>query len=58
MSDPTAAAQSRHRGHGFPPELIRYAVWLYLRFLLSLGVVEELLAERGIIVSQHATTGA
>ena len=34
---------SRHR---FPPELIRHAVWLYLRFTLSLRDVEELLAER------------
>jgi putative transposase len=35
---------SRHR---FSPEIIRHAVWLYLRFTLSYRDVEELLAERG-----------
>jgi putative transposase len=39
---------SRHR---FPPELIRHAVWLYLRFTLSYRNVEELLAERGLDLS-------
>lgn len=33
--------------HQFPAEVIRHAVWLYLRFTLSYRVVEELLAERG-----------
>ena len=37
--------------HRFPPEVIRHAVWLYLRFTLSYRDVEELLAERGIEVS-------
>lgn len=32
----------------FPPEVISYAVWLYYRFPLSLRMVEELLAARGI----------
>jgi transposase-like protein len=35
----------------FPPEVIRYAVWLYCRFTLSLRDVEERLAQRGIEVS-------
>ena len=35
----------------FPPEIIRQTMWLYLRFTLSLRDVEDLLAERGIIVS-------
>ena len=39
---------SRHR---FPPEIIRHAVWLYLRFTLSYRDVEELLAERGLDIS-------
>jgi transposase-like protein len=39
---------SRHR---FPPELIRHAVWLYLRFTLSYRDVEEILAERGLDLS-------
>jgi putative transposase len=37
--------------HQFPAEVIRHAVWLYLRFTLSYRDVEELLAERGIEVS-------
>jgi putative transposase len=37
--------------HRFPAEVIRYAVWLYFRFTLSLRDVEELLAQRGIEVS-------
>ncbi|MFN8874833.1 MAG: IS6 family transposase, partial [Brevundimonas sp.] len=37
--------------HGYPADVIRYAVWLYFRFSLSLRDVEELLAQRGIEVS-------
>src|SRR5215216_732785 len=37
--------------HQFPPDIIRHAVWLYLRFTLSYRDVEELLAERGIETS-------
>lgn len=37
--------------HRFPPEIISYAVWLYFRFNLSHRDVEDLLAERGIVVS-------
>jgi len=37
--------------HRFPPDVIRYAVWLYFRFTLSFRDVEELLAQRGIQVS-------
>jgi putative transposase len=36
--------------HRFPAEVIAHAVWLYLRFPLSLRMVEDLLAERGVIV--------
>lgn len=36
---------------GFPPDVIRHAVWLYCRFTLSLHDVEELLAEHGIDVT-------
>jgi transposase-like protein len=34
--------------HQFPPEIIRHAVWLYVRFTLSYRDVEDLLAERGL----------
>jgi transposase-like protein len=36
--------------HWFPPDAIRYAVWLYHRFTMNLRDVEHLLAERGIDV--------
>lgn len=39
------------KGYRFPPDVIRYAMWLYFRFSLSLRDVEELLAQRGIDVS-------
>src|SRR5271155_4297855 len=37
--------------HQFPPDIIRHAVWLYLRFTLSFRDVEDLPAERGLDVS-------
>ena len=39
--------------HRFPADVIRYAVWLYFRFMLSFWDVEELLAQRGIEVSNE-----
>jgi len=47
-------ARLRYRGHRFPPEIISYAVWVYHRFCMSFRDVEDLLAERGIIVSFEA----
>jgi hypothetical protein len=41
-------------GYRFPPEIIQQAIWLYLRFTLSLRDVEDLLAERGITVSYES----
>lgn len=35
----------------FPPEIISHAVWLYHRFCVSFRDIEDLLAERGIVVS-------
>ncbi len=40
-----------YSGYRFPPEIIQQAIWLYLRFTLSLRDVEDLLAERGVAVS-------
>jgi putative transposase len=40
-----------YKGHRFPQQIIAHAVWLYFRFPLSLRLVEELLLERGIVVS-------
>jgi transposase-like protein len=42
-----------YRRHRFPPEVIGYAVWLYFRFPLSLRMVEEMLAARGICVTHE-----
>jgi len=44
----------RLKGYRFPREIIAYAVWAYNRFALSTADVEDLLAERGIIVSREA----
>ena len=40
-----------YQRHRFPPEVISHAVWLYFRFPLSIRMVEEMLAARGICVS-------
>jgi putative transposase len=43
-----------YKRHRFPPDIIRYAVWLYYRFNLSYRDIEDLLAQRGITVSREA----
>jgi len=40
-----------YKGYRFPPEIISHGVWLYFRFSLSFRDVEELLAQRGIVVT-------
>ena len=40
-----------YKGYRFPLEIIPQAIWLYVRFTLSFRDVEDLLAERGIMVS-------
>ena len=40
-----------YRGYRFPSEIISHAIWLYHRFCLSFREVEEILAERGIILT-------
>ena len=47
----TSSPASLYKGHRFPQEIISHAVWLYYRFSLSYRDVEELLAERGIVVT-------
>src|SRR3984893_18433785 len=49
----TTPARARYTGYRFPAEIISHAVWLYFRFPLGLRMVEELLAARGIYVSQE-----
>ncbi len=42
------------KGHRFPPEIIAYAVWAYHRFPMSSRDVEDVLAARGVVVSNEA----
>ena len=44
------AALSYH-GYRFPSDIISHAVWLYHRFCLSFRDAEDLLAQRGIVVT-------
>src|SRR3712207_1858815 len=43
-----------YSGYRFPRDIIQRAVWMYLRFTLSFRDVEELLAERGIVVTHES----
>ena len=43
-----------YKRHRFPSEISQYAVWLYYRFNLSHRDIEDLLAERGIVVSYES----
>jgi putative transposase len=42
-----------YTGHRFPHVIIQQAIWLYVRFTLSFCDVEDLPAERGIVVSHE-----
>jgi putative transposase len=46
-----ASSTSDYKGFRFPSEIISHAVWLYFRFSLSYRDVEELMAQRGIVVT-------
>ena len=43
-----------YKRYRFPPDIISYAVWLYFRFNLSHRDIEDLLAQRGILVSYES----
>src|ERR1700753_1534793 len=49
----TTARDPIYAGYRYPAEIISYAVWLYFRFPLSLRMVEEILAARGIAVTHE-----
>ena len=53
MSVAEPADRSPYHGYRFPPEIIAHAVWLYFRFHLSFRDVQDLLAERGVVVSHE-----
>jgi putative transposase len=42
-----------YRGFRFPAEIISHCVWLYYRFPLSFREVEEMMLQRGIVVSHE-----
>ena len=50
----TSPAATKYKNHRFPVEIISHAVWLYFRFCLSFGDVEELLLARGGTVTYEA----
>ena len=50
----TVILASRSTNHCFPTEIIRYAVWLYVRFCVSVRDAEEVLFERGVVVTYKA----
>ena len=45
------AASSLYKGHRYLGEIIAHCVWLYHRFPLSFREVEELMLQRGVVVS-------
>ena len=47
MNEPAA----KYKNYRSPIEIVAHAIWLYQRFGLSLREVEEMLLERGIVVS-------
>ena len=40
-----SGSSKQYRRHRLPPQIVSHAVWLYDRFALSFGDVEDLLAE-------------
>ena len=46
----TTSRDPLYTGYHYPAHLISYVVWLYFRFPLSLHMVEEMLAARGVSV--------
>jgi hypothetical protein len=50
--------KSIYTGHWFPSEIISHAIWLYHAFTFSFRDVEDLIAERGIIVTEVFSLGS
>ena len=42
-----------YRGFRYPAEIIHHCVWLYYRFPLSFREVEEMMLQRGVVVSHE-----
>ena len=47
------SADSSYKRFRYPKEIISHSVWLYHRFTLSLRDVQELMFERGVVVSHE-----
>ncbi len=50
----TPTSVLRLRGFQFPRAIIAYVVWSYHRVAMSTADIEDLVAERGVIVSREA----
>ncbi len=48
-----AAVVPSYKGFRYPVEIISHCVWLYHRFPLSFREVEEMMMERGVVVSHE-----
>ncbi|MFE7812470.1 IS6 family transposase [Streptomyces sp. NPDC057433] len=48
-----SSASPSYKGHRYPVGVIAHCVWLYFRFPLSFREVEELVLERGVLVSHE-----
>ena len=53
-ASPRVSSVSPYKGHRFPADIISHCVWLYFRFGLSLRDVEDMMAERGVVVSYES----
>jgi putative transposase len=53
MALPSGRQTISYARHRFPPDVIRHVVWLYPRFTLSDRDAEDLLAERGLEISNE-----
>lgn len=47
----TQPSADYYKGYRFPAEIISHCIWLYFRFSLSYRDVEEIMAERGIVLT-------
>ena len=48
--NPSKPVYHRHR---YPAEIINHCVWLYFRFALSYRDVEEMMAVRGVVLTNQ-----
>jgi putative transposase len=47
------SAEVSYKGFRYPAEIISHCIWLYFRFPLSFREVEELMLQRGVVVSHE-----